>query len=91
MQHIAIDTGHPECDFSFSPRPKSKLLDGSSSDSDRDDSDKYLVGVDTSDRWLTKNERKRQKKIRKRQLETSPELSNFKKQDKKTTPKNNRN
>ena len=84
------ETQHPENGFTFSPRPKSKLLDGSSSDSDQEDLSRYSARLDASDKWLTMNENKRQKKSKRKQLEASPELSNFKKQDKKTTPKNRR-
>ena len=80
-----------ESQFAFSPRPKSKLLDGSSSDSDLDDLNIYSARLDASDKWLTMNENKRQKKSKRKQMETSPESLNFKKQDKKSTPKSRRN
>ena len=72
--------------FTFSPRPKSKLLGASESDSDDQD---YLSGgrLDPSDRWRTMNESKRQKRLKRKELEISPDMANFKKQDKKKTPK----
>ena len=77
--------------FTFSPRPKSKLLDGSGSDSDNDQGPKIDARQDASDRWLTMNENKRRRKTKRKQLEISPDNYNFKKQDKKTTPKHKRN
>ena len=85
------ESQHLENGFTFSPRPKSKLLDGSSSDSDQVDLNRYSARLDASDKWLTMNENRRQKKSKRKELETSPELANFKKQDKKSTPKNRRN
>ena len=77
--------------FTFSPRPKSKLLDGSGSDSDNDQGSKFDSRQDASDKWLTMNENKRRRKTKRKQLEISPDNYNFKKQDKKTTPKHKRN
>ena len=73
--------------FTFSPRPKSKLLNGSASDSDTDPAFHHDPRLDTSDRWLTMNETKRQKRQKRKQQEISPDLVSFKKQDKKITPK----
>ena len=72
--------------FTFSPRPKSKLLGGSESESD-DQGSLFGGRLDASDRWLTMNESKRQKRLKRKQLEISPDMANFKKQDKKKTPK----
>ena len=70
--------------FTFSPRPKSKLLDGTTSDSETEIED---YQQDESDQWLSVNERKRNKKQKRKIQESSPENFNFKKQYKKSTKK----
>ena len=84
---ISKVVGDPVEDFSFVPLPlpKSKLLKNVESESD----DEVVVAdhyMDTSDKWLTMNESKRRKKQKRKLQSGSPQLADFKKQDRKTTP-----
>ena len=81
-------TQDPFGDYIFSPpgRIKSKLLDGSDSDTEEDNASipSYL---DESDAWLTKNGRKGGKNNKRKGNNSPGERISFKKADKRTTPK----
>ena len=79
------DQNDPLSEFAFSPvddQIKSKLLYGTSSDSEAEPEDSHL---DESDIWLTKNERKRKNKKKENSSRCNP--ASFKKIYRKTTPK----
>ena len=77
----------PIDDFSFVPLPlpNSKLLDTVESDSE-DEVEVADRCMDASDKWLTMNESKRRKKQKRKLQAGSPQVAQFKKQDRKTTP-----
>ena len=65
---------------------KSKLLNGSGSDTD-DDFSSISPHLDDSDKWLSRNERNRRKKNRRIGNDIPVDQTQFKKRDKKSTPK----
>ena len=78
---------NPSDDFTFEPLnlTKSKLLNKSDTDLE-DEIENVDLSADACDKWLTMNENKRRRKQKRKLQGGSPQLTDFKKQDQKTTP-----